>query len=650
MSKTKRPHAAPRLRTAARALLRNSRGATLALLLLLVAAGVASYAAGAPKNPPGFFIEESSVAYNANAIAQTGRDEHGDSFPLYFRAFGDYKNPVYVYLLAAVFRVTGPGIAAARYLSAALGVLAAITLGLLGADVSGRRTVGLLTTLVALATPWLFELSRVCVEVAVYPLAVALLLLCVQRASRKEAWNFADAACVTAALALVTYSYSIGRLLGPLLALGLVLLATTRARLRPLLVTWALYALSLVPLVVFNARHPGALTARFSYLTYISPQSGYADDALRFIRHYAGNLNPWPMIVAGDKDTYQIASLAGVPVVAAATFALVLLGACLAARRARADAWWRFVFFGLAASFVPASLTKDYFHVLRLAPVPVFLVVLTIPALDWLRDGGRARRVVLASFIALTVVQGAVFRIEYAASAASPQRLHVFDADYPAKILPAALTASQRPVYIADALARPGYVQALWYSTLFQIPRETFDVLPPEANAPEGSVVITTEETHPRCRALAESEPYTVCLTTGPPPAPAPLPDSAFRAALRAIDAPARMGTSDQFKLRVVVRNEGDTTWHARERAGSPFQLSAGNHWLDASGAAATNDDGRGPLPHDLAPGEETEITFNVNAPPQPGDYVLEVDMLQEGVSWFALKGSKPLRVPVKVE
>jgi 4-amino-4-deoxy-L-arabinose transferase-like glycosyltransferase len=626
------------------------RDAAVALALMLAAAGFAFYAWGAQTNPPGFFIDESSVAYNAHLIAETGRDEHGEELPLYFRAFGDYKNPVYIYLLAAVFRLTGPSIAAARYLSASLGVLAALALGLLGARASGRRSVGLLTVLTALLTPWLFELSRVCVEVAIYPLAVALFLLCLQRATRKPAWSWTDAACVAATLALVTYSYSIGRLLGPLLALGLVLFATTRARLRPLLLTWALYALALVPLVVFNLRHPGALTARFSYLTYITPQSGYTDDAWQFMKHFAGNVNPWPMLVRGDTDTYQIASLAGVPTIAAATFALAAVGAYLAARRARRDAWWRFIFYGLAVSFVPASLTKEYFHVLRLAPVPVFLVALTIPALAWLSEGGRARRGVFVVLIALTVAQGALFRRQYAASAATPQRLHVFDADYPAKLLPSALAASPHAVYIADALARPGYVQALWYATIEGIPRDTFVVLPADAPAPEGSVVITTEDILPRCRAIAESEPYTVCLTAGPPRVSAPLPDTALRADIRVIDAPARMNASGQTKLRVAVRNEGDAVWLARERAGSPFQLSAGNHWLDASGDTVTNDDGRGPLPHDLRPGDEAEISFTINAPPRPGNYLLEVDMLQEGVSWFALKGSKTLRVPVRIE
>src|SRR5215216_1775134 len=89
------------------------------------------YAVDVPGNPPGFYIDESSIAYNALTIAQSGKDEHGEAWPLYFRAFGDYKNPTYVYLLAAVFKVTGPSIAVARLLSAVLGALATVLLGLL---------------------------------------------------------------------------------------------------------------------------------------------------------------------------------------------------------------------------------------------------------------------------------------------------------------------------------------------------------------------------------------------------------------------------------------------------------------------------------------------------------------------------------------
>ena len=627
------------------------RGAARALWLLLAASGLAFYAWGAHENPPGFFIDESSIAYNAHLISESGRDEHGEAWPLYFRAFGDYKNPTYVYLLAALFRATGPGVAPARYLSAALGVLACLALGALGARVAGRRAAGPLTFLTALLTPWLFELSRVALEVAAYPAAVALLLLVTHRASGKGAWPLSDAALVAASLALVTYTYSTGRLTGPLLALGLLLLATGRARLRSVLTTWALYALALVPVLVYHLRHPEALTKRFSYLTYVSPESGYAEAAWEFVRHFAGNLDPWRMLVTGDPNEYQIAHVTGTPAVTAAAFAAALAGAWLGARRARRDPWWRFFFYGLAAAVVPASLTNEHFHMLRLSALPVFVVALSAPA--WgrlLRGGGRGRRAALAALVALTLAQGALFRARYAAAARDPWRRHMFDADYPSRLLPGALAASPRGVLLADSPAVPGYVQAFWYAAAWGLRRDTFALLPPDAPAPAGSVVITTEDVRRRCRVLAESEPYTVCATEGEPRAPAPLPDEAFRAELRALEVPARVGAKARVKIRVAVRNAGGAVWFARERGLSPMQLSAANRWLDAGGRVVVGDDGRGALPRDLRPGEEAEISFTVNAPRRPGDYLLELDMLQESVSWFALKGSPTLRLPVKVQ
>lgn len=617
------------------------------LWLLLAVAGLVFYAWGAPTNPPGFFIDESSTAYNAHTIVETGRDEHGAAWPLYFKAFGDYKNPTYVYLLAAVFRVTGPSVAAARYLSAALGVLAALGLGLLGVRLTGSRAAGLFTFLTALLTPWLFELSRVVVEVAAYPLAVALFLLATRRAASKSAWGVADSAYVAASLALVTYTYSTGRLFGPLLALGLGLLLTMRARVLPILTTWTLYGLALVPLYVYHRRNPEALTKRFNYLTYVTPETGYGEAAWEFVRHFVANLNPWRLLVTGDVNNYQIASVPGAAPILFAAFVLALCGAWLALKSARRDPWWRLFFYGLAASVVPASLTNDYFHMLRLAALPVFLVVLCAPALAWLIERRSRALVVL---LVLTLAQGAVFRRQFERYGNSDWRRHMYDADYPAKLLPAALAASPREVHLADSTSVPGYVQALWYGAARGLRPETFVRLRADEPAPAGAVVITTEDVRPRCRVLVESEPYTVCATEGPPRVPRQLADADFRAELRAVEIPARVAAKARVNIRVAVRNDGGAVWLARERGLSPLQLSAANHWLDTSGNVVTNDDGRGALPHDLRPGEETEVTFAVNAPRHPGDYLLEIDMLQEGASWFALKGSKTLRVPVKVE
>jgi len=48
-------------------------------------------------NPAGFFCDEASIGYNAYSILTTGKDEYGKSFPLFFQAFGEYKNPLDIY-------------------------------------------------------------------------------------------------------------------------------------------------------------------------------------------------------------------------------------------------------------------------------------------------------------------------------------------------------------------------------------------------------------------------------------------------------------------------------------------------------------------------------------------------------------------------
>src|SRR5437588_5854254 len=113
---------------------------TLAFLLVLVV-GAVIYLHDAGKIPPGSFIDESSVGYNAYLIAQTGHDEIGVAWPLYFRAFGEYKNPIYIYLLAALYRFTGPSISVARMFSATAGLIAALLIGMLAFRITKQCSV-----------------------------------------------------------------------------------------------------------------------------------------------------------------------------------------------------------------------------------------------------------------------------------------------------------------------------------------------------------------------------------------------------------------------------------------------------------------------------------------------------------------------------
>ena len=601
-------------------------------------------------NPPGFFLDESSIAYNAHTISTSGRDEHGESWPLFFRAFGEFKNPVYVYLLAGVFRLTGPGILSARALSATLGLLTILLLGLLAFRITQSSSTALLFSLLVLFTPWTFEISRLVLEVALYPFAVALFLLAVWNAAGKPTWSATEICTLAGTLALLTYGYSIGRLFAPLLALGLIVLVNRRG-LVSVLLTWIAYAVALIPLLIFHARHPGALTGRFQYLSYLKPESTFVQIARQFAGHFLANLNPWRLFVTESAKTNELVHVPGPPAMLTITAVLVVIGLILLFKQRKFDAWWRFVFYGVVASLVPASLTTDNFHMLRLAPLAVFLLVLTIPALQWLTEANiRSRRAALIATVLLICAQGLFFQWRYHTSVTAPRRLHTFDANYPAMILPRALDgAGSQPVYLADNPARPAYVQALWYATLWHIPLSKFVSLGFDKSAPDGAVVITTEETCPRCRVLAYSEPYTTYVATGPPRVLSRLPDAGLRAELNVSEPPIQLRAGEQITIQVSVSNVSQSSWLAGERSGGDFRVSVGNHWLNQNGDTVVNDDGRAAIPRDVLPGATITVPLIINAPRRAGEYLLEVDMLQEGASWFNSKGSRTWRQRVTI-
>ncbi|HEV3470924.1 MAG TPA: hypothetical protein VG148_16495 [Pyrinomonadaceae bacterium] len=126
--------------------------------------------------------------------------------------------------------------------------------------------------------------------------------------------------------------------------------------------------------------------------------------------------------------------------------------------------------------------------------------------------------------------------------------------------------------------------------------------------------------------------------------------DEDYRARVESLDAPAAMRAGEKRALRFRVENRGGATWPARGNEINWYQVNLGDRWLDPAGGLVNDMDARAALPFDLAPGASVELTLGVTAPRRPGDYVLEIDLVHEGITFFRDKGSRPLRLPVRVE
>jgi hypothetical protein len=331
-------------------------------------------------------------------------------------------------------------------------------------------------------------------------------------------------------------------------------------------------------------------------------------------------------------------------------FVFSVAGLRLMIRRAKQEAWARFLLYGIAAAIVPASLTNEAFHMLRLIAVPVFLLVFAIDGVAWFvtRSSTRRWRTVFIALLALTALEAGWFQWNYHRTAHTARRVHLFDAEYREKILEPALASVAHPIYLADALWIPGYIQVYWYAALKGVELSRFQRLPAGEAPPLGALLISTEENCPGCEVLATVRPYTLAIAKEPPRVRPPLPAEGFRAELSVASRSSSLRAKKQAVLLVRIKNVSAVTWLARERGASPHQVSLGNHWLDPSGKTVINDDGRSALLRDLKPGETTELPLTVNAP-VPGRYILELDMLQEGVSWFGLVGSPTVRLPIEV-
>lgn len=136
---------------------------------------------------------------------------------------------------------------------------------------------------------------------------------------------------------------------------------------------------------------------------------------------------------------------------------------------------------------------------------------------------------------------------------------------------------------------------------------------------------------------------------------PHPLPDKGFNAQITLVEPPAKLRVGQKETIRVKIKNASDVLWYARGAAvnnapSNRFYLAVADRWLEADGEKLVTDmDGRYGLPRDLKPGEETEVTLLITAPKDPGDYILDVDLVQEQVAWFHDKGSPTARARVSV-
>jgi SAM-dependent methyltransferase len=129
----------------------------------------------------------------------------------------------------------------------------------------------------------------------------------------------------------------------------------------------------------------------------------------------------------------------------------------------------------------------------------------------------------------------------------------------------------------------------------------------------------------------------------------APLPDEGCRAWIAVDPPPQPLAAGRRFTLPVRVRNTSSVRWPQFGQPDTKYAIRLGNRWYDERGEHVEQFDERLFFDRSLEPGDESCVNLAINAPHQPGRYLLEIDVAQEWVGWFRERGNRAACVGVEV-
>ncbi len=311
--------------------------------------------------PPSVYWDEASIGYNAYSIAQTLKDEWGDFLPIHFRAFGEFKLPVYIYSTVPLVKLFGLNEFSVR-LPAVLFSLGVVILTYLLTKRLFNNTSALWSSFFVTVSPWFFIFSRTGYEATAglmfYLLGIHLFLFI---AKKSTFILFSILAFILSA-----YSYNSFRIIIPLTILILLIMEKDNLMILRKSVFVVMLSLFILGLSIWPIYRLYVYDAGISRLQTVSGES--AD----FLKNYLSHFSP-DFLISGDKNLRSQQKDFGQ--IFPYDFLLLPLGLIYIIKFKS-----KYGLFSLALfliSIIPAALTKESPHGLRAVSAVPFIAMIS---------------------------------------------------------------------------------------------------------------------------------------------------------------------------------------------------------------------------------------------------------------------------------
>ncbi len=168
---------------------------------------------------PALNADEAAIGYNAYSLLETGKDEHGNSWPVHFQSFNDYKPGGYFYFVLPFVKLLGLNEWAVRLPSALFGIITVLLVYLLVKELFKDEAFALTSSFFLAISPWHIHFSRGGWEVNTATFLITLGFWLFIKSVKKPKFLILSSLFFVLSL----YTYHAARIITPLLVIGLML-------------------------------------------------------------------------------------------------------------------------------------------------------------------------------------------------------------------------------------------------------------------------------------------------------------------------------------------------------------------------------------------------------------------------------------------
>jgi 4-amino-4-deoxy-L-arabinose transferase-like glycosyltransferase len=371
---------------------------------------------------PALNADEAAIGYNAYSLLETGKDEHGNPWPVHFQSFNDYKPGGYFYLALPFVKTMGLNTWSVRIPGTLLGVLSVLVLYLFVKELFKDEALSLLSSLFLAISPWHIHFSRGGWEVNAATFFILLgVYLFIRWTNEKKRLLIVFSAV---SLAFSLYTYHAARIVVPLFGLGLKLIYRNdiKKNVKEVLIAAAIGLVVLLPLakdvLTNNALSRAAGVGLFADpgpLNRINEQRGQHGDfrslpavflhnkavnyGLAFLGNWAEHYWGEFLFVSGDQIQRNKVPETGVMYLF--DIVLVLAGLYFIARKTKG---WGPILVWLVVAPTAAALTFQSPHALRAQNLVIPLVIVSAYGLLSLTREFKKYRKLLIPLFGLIIV------------------------------------------------------------------------------------------------------------------------------------------------------------------------------------------------------------------------------------------------------